>query len=80
MKDFLPVEEAAHGLAELELALAERDELREALREALREYADHQSWRCEHAPHYYLDDSSQVPVDDCYCGLRKTLADLGIEL
>jgi hypothetical protein len=41
---------------------------RALLQEALDEYADHQSWRCQHPPHYYL--AGDPPADgDCACGL-----------
>jgi hypothetical protein len=51
----------------------------EELREALREYAQHNSWRCEHAPHYYLaGGKDRDPELGCPCGLDKTLRELGI--
>lgn len=46
------------------------------LREVVSEYAEHQSWRCAHPPHFYL--AGDPPVDDCACGLRSTLRDLQI--
>jgi hypothetical protein len=53
---------------------------RDALREALVEYAEHGSWRCEHAPHYYLTDEGRadIPEGDCPCGLDGTLRKLGL--
>jgi hypothetical protein len=55
-----------------------------ALREALREYANHTSWRCEHLPHFYLADKAAAEAimarEDCFCGLVKTLRDLGVEV
>lgn len=56
------------------------DELVEQLRDALCEYAAHQSWRCEHAPHWYMVDSSVVPAGDCPCGLLATFAQLGVDV
>lgn len=45
------------------------------LEAVIREYAEHQSWRCEYAPHYYLVNP---PTDDCACGLDGTLRALGL--
>jgi len=51
----------------------------ERLREALGEYADHQSWRCEHPPHYYL--AGDPPENgDCACGLLGTLKACGVSV
>jgi hypothetical protein len=49
---------------------AQEDEARALLAEAI-EYTDHQSWRCDHPPHWYLADSSAIPEGDCPCGLRS---------
>jgi hypothetical protein len=46
------------------------DEARALLAEAI-EYTDHQSWRCDHPPHWYLVDSSVIPEGDCPCGLHS---------
>jgi hypothetical protein len=48
------------------------------LEEALLEYAEHQSWRCDYPPHWYLVEPSVVPENDCPCGLLGTLATLGL--
>lgn len=44
-------------------------------------YREHASWRCEHAPHYYMTDP---PADGhCPCGLdalEQRAHDLGITL
>lgn len=49
------------------------------LREAMREFATHQSWRCEHAPHWHMVDPSRVPEGDCPCGLLGVVKALGLD-
>lgn len=52
-----------------------------ALEEAVREYADHQSWRCAHPPHFYLAETPPdlLAGEDCACGLTGTLKKLRLE-
>ena len=40
-------------------------------------YADHQSWRCQYPPHFYISDPRGVPKHDCPCGLNAFLRELG---
>ena len=54
---------------------AERDRLAQEHDELLaefHEYAEHQSWRCGHAPHYYLVGGEAL--ESCPCGLDEVLA------
>jgi hypothetical protein len=51
----------------------------QALADALREYAAHNSWRCEHPPHWYLVHPEVIAEDDCPCGLLGTFRALGVE-
>lgn len=69
--------------AHLTAAEDERDQLAARVRvleEALREYAQHQSWRCDYAPHFYMTAEARalVPEGDCACGLNRTLRDLAL--
>lgn len=55
--------------------VAERDRLAQEHDELLaefHEYAEHQSWRCGHAPHYYLVGGEAL--ESCPCGLDEVLA------
>lgn len=63
------------------LAAVEVGELRQTvvkLTHLVTEYATHQSWRCEHAPHWHLVDPSSVPEGDCPCGLLGALGEVGL--
>jgi hypothetical protein len=53
----------------------EVERLREELRltRAVAQYAQHDSWRCEYPPHYYLT----TPTNGCPCGLDAALEALG---
>ena len=56
-------------------AESERDRLAQEHDELLaefHEYAEHQSWRCGHAPHYYLVGGEAL--ESCPCGLDEVLA------
>lgn len=48
------------------------------LREIITDYAQHDSWRCEHPPHFYFADG---PPDDleCACGLVAELRAAGLD-
>jgi len=50
---------------------------RERLEGLLAEFLAHQSWRCEHPPHFYL--AEKPPRDDCPCRLLSTLREAGFE-
>lgn len=57
-----------------------REGFRAAL-DALLPYVEHDSWRCEHPPHYYLADTPADLLEgrDCYCGLIATLEELSVD-
>ncbi len=60
---------------EREAFRADRDRLAQEHDELLaefHEYAEHQSWRCGHAPHYYLVGGEAL--ESCPCGLDEVLA------
>lgn len=51
-----------------------------ALTAVVNDYAQHDSWRCEHPPHYYLaNDGAKQLGGDCACGLLSALERAGID-
>lgn len=51
----------------------------ELFQDAIREYAQHNSWRCEHREHnFYLVGRDAKKNPDCPCGLDATLRELGL--
>ena len=46
--------------------------------EIIREYAQHDSWRCEHPPHFYLASPEPLPDGTCPCGLVDALHATGL--
>jgi hypothetical protein len=55
------------------------ERLHNLLGEAMTEYVDHQSWRCEHRPHFYLIGGE--PRDGhCPCGLDEFMERVRVAL